>query len=183
MEDKKLVSKILNGEKQAFATFIGNYQRLVMHIIVRMVDDSQDREEIVQDVFVKAFQKIGDFNFQSKLSTWVATIAYRHAVNFLKKNRNWKMVEDLDSVDYNFGVEQKGYEAQDSANFVQQAIDKLPTQYRTILTLYHLDGFSYPEIMEITAMPEGTVKNYLFRARKKLKELLEPYLEQEVLLE
>lgn len=58
----------------------------------------------------------------------------------------------------------------------------LPHQYRLILTLYHLEEMSYPEIVEITKMPEGTVKNYLFRARKKLKELLEPFAEKELLV-
>lgn len=182
MDEKDLVAKITHGDSKAFALLISQYQRLVGHIIFRMVDESMDREELAQDVFVKVFHSIRDFQFQSKLSTWIATIAYRHALNFLKKNKKWKEQTDLEGEELNIGVTDATYEAQDHAEFVRKAVDQLPLPYRTVLTLYHLDGFSYPEIVEIMDMPEGTVKNYLFRARKKLKVLLEPFVEKEVLI-
>ena len=66
--------------------------------------------------------------------------------------------------------------------FVLKLVEKLPVQYRTVLTLYHLEGMTYPEIGEVTRMPEGTVKNYLFRARNLLKDVVKKYLEKEELL-
>lgn len=182
MNEKDLVSKVANGDSKAFAALISQYQRLVGHIIFRMVDETMDREELAQDVFVKVFHNIRDFQFQSKLSTWIATIAYRHTLNFLKKNKKWKGQTDLEGEDMNMAISDETYEARDHAEFVRRAVDRLPLPYRTVLTLYHLDGFSYPEIVEIMEMPEGTVKNYLFRARKKLKVLLEPFVEKEVLI-
>lgn len=181
MDERALVSRIVAGDRRAFSQLISQYQRLVGHVVFRMVDHTMDREEITQDVFVKVFHSIEDFQFQSKLSTWIATIAYRHTLNFLKKNKKWQDHKDLDE-DLNVEIEESTYEAKDQAEFVRKAIEQLPLPYRTVLTLYHLDGFSYPEIVEIMEMPEGTVKNYLFRARKKLKTLLEPFLEKEVLI-
>ncbi len=181
MDEKELVSRIVSGDRRAFSQLISQYQRLVGHIVFRMVDHTMDREELAQDVFVKVFQSIEDFQFQSKLSTWIATIAYRHTLNFLKKNKKWQDHRGLDE-DLDVSIQESTYEAQDQAEFVRKAIEQLPLSYRTVLTLYHLDGFSYPEIVDIMEMPEGTVKNYLFRARKKLKTLLEPFLEQEVLI-
>ncbi len=182
MDDKELVSRVALGEEPAYRLFIKQYERLVMHIVIRIIDNDEDREEVAQDVFVKAIDKIQTFSFQSKLSTWVATIAYRHALNVAKKNKKWKDTEDLDQIAFSVGELDEGFEQQDMNRFVHEAIGQLPLPYRSILTMYHLDGFSYPEIVEMMKMPEGTVKNYLFRARKKLKELLQPYVEKEVLL-
>ena len=67
-----------------------------------------------------------------------------------------------------------------NSEFINQQIEKLPVHYRTVLTLYHLNEFSYLEIEEITGMPEGTVKSYLFRARKLLKEKLEIYIKYQL---
>jgi len=182
MEEKLLVQKVLLGEKSALESFIKQYQRLVGHIVFRIVDGSHEREEVVQDVFLKAYDKLAEFNFQSKLSTWLATIAYRHAINFNKKNKKYNETTDLENANY-VPTQAASYEQKDSNRFILEAVEKLPDPYKAILTLYHLEGFSYQEIVEVLDMPEGTVKNYLFRARKKLKDILTPYLKTETLLE
>ncbi len=129
---------------------------------------------------MKIFNNLDGFKFDSKLSTWIATIAYRMSINFLKKKKRSVYQEDLDKVAFEVGTIDSGYEDVDFARFVNQLILQMPDTYRSIITLFYLDGFSYPEIVEITGMPEGTVKNYLFRARKKLKELSEPYVGKEI---
>ena len=73
-------------------------------------------------------------------------------------------------------------EENDMKAFIHRLIDQLPLNYKTVLTLFYLDGFSYPEIVEVTDMPEGTVKNYIHRARQKLKVLVEQHAEKEVAL-
>ena len=182
MEDKALVAKILAGDRNAFSILIERYHRLVAHMVARLVDDDRDREEVAQDIFVKVYEKIGDFNFESKLSTWIGVIAYRQAVNALKKSKRNREDQDLDHINWNTGFEDLAFENDDYARFINTWIQRLPISYRTVLTLYHLDGMSYQEIVEIMDMPEGTVKNYLFRARRKLRELLETHMAQEVVL-
>lgn len=86
-DDRELVSRILSGETQAFRLLIRQQERLVAHMVGRLIDQHEDREEICQDVFMKVFEKLGDFNFQSQLSTWIATIAYRQAINHLRKRK------------------------------------------------------------------------------------------------
>src|SRR5262245_46870524 len=100
--DKALVEAVLSGNRQALRDFIKRHERLVSHMVARLVDDRNDREELCQDIFLKAYEKLGEFNFQSKLSTWVATIAYRHGVNHLRKRRiKWAdLPEEAD--DWNF---------------------------------------------------------------------------------
>jgi RNA polymerase sigma-70 factor (ECF subfamily) len=185
-DDRALVARVLNGESQGFMLLIRQHEKLVAHMIGRLIKNVEDREELSQDVFVKVYDKLKGFNFQSKLSTWIATIAYRQAINHLRKQRMFfSDIPDEDAFTKSF-VEESNPETvteeKDLDAFVLTLVDKLPTQYRIVLTLYHLEGMTYPEICAVTGMPEGTVKNYLFRARNLLKEKVKKYLGKEELL-
>lgn len=179
MEEKQLVSQVLSGSDSAIRLLISKYERLVIHMVARVVHEDMDREELCQDVFVKVLNKLGGFNFESKLSTWIATIAYRMAVNFAKK----KKLDQVGLDDVSFEVEEVEItEREDTKRFILRLVDQLPLNYKTVLTLFYLDGFSYPEIVEVTGMPEGTVKNYIHRARIKLKKIVEEQARKEVAL-
>ena len=78
-DDQALVARVASGDMQAFRLLIKQHERLVSHMIGRLIDNAEDREELCQDVFLKVHEKLSEFNFQSRLSTWIATIAYRHA--------------------------------------------------------------------------------------------------------
>jgi RNA polymerase sigma factor (sigma-70 family) len=183
--DKALVDAVLSRNRQALRDFIKRHERLVSHMVARLVDDKSDREELCQDIFLRAYEKLSEFNFQSKLSTWVATIAYRHGVNHLRKRKmKWAdLPEEAD--DWNFAEPENlanNIEEDDIEVIIKKNIEQLPPQYKVVLTLYHVDGMNYHEIGEATGMPEGTVKNYLFRARHLLKESVKKYLGQEEIL-
>lgn len=185
-EDHALVSKILGGDMHAFRLLIRQHERLVLHMIGRVVKSEADREELCQDVFLRVHDKLREFSFQSRLSTWIATIAYRQAINHARKQKMMLSdVPDEERFTEQF-VERDNPETivqeEDMTRFVVQLIDQLPVHYKMVITLYHLDGMSYEEIGEITGMPEGTVKNYLFRARHLLKESIKKYIGKEELL-
>lgn len=185
-DDRTLVNRVLNGDMQAFMMLIRQHERLVLHMVGRLVKSEEDREELCQDVFLKVHQKLGEFTFQSKLSTWIATIAYRHAINHLRKKKMFfSEIPEEESFTKRFIEEvnpESVTEEKDLDDFVLKLVEELPPQYKIVLTLYHVDGMSYPEIGEVTRMPEGTVKNYLFRARNLLKEKVKMYLGKEELL-
>ncbi len=183
IDDKALVSQVLSGDRQAFRVLIKQHERLVGHMIARLIGQQEDREELCQDVFLKVYEKLGEFTFQSKLSTWIATIAYRHGINHLRKKKieirelpdeeNYReQFISTENVEENFSDHQLD-------GIVMNLIDQLPPQYKAILTMYHVQEMSYPEMVEITGLPEGTVKNYLFRARQLLKESVKKYLGKE----
>ncbi len=177
-ESGALIDEILGGNKAAFRKLVEQNQRLVSHIIFRMVADRQDREDLCQEVFVRVYRNLREFRREAKLSTWIARIAYNIGLSHIKK-KNIPLVEEtvLDHVesdgDYprmpspHVDVEQKII-----SGLVQDEIERLPVYYKTALTLYHLDGMSYDEIVDIMKVPEGTVKSYIFRGRKMLKERL-----------
>ena len=185
-DDRTLVSRILTGDMQAFVQLIRQHERLVAHMIGRLVKSAEDREELCQDVFLKVHEKLAEFSFQSKLSTWIATIAYRHAINHLRKRKMFfETIPEKEAFSKTF-IESSNPETLaeegDMDRFVLKLVEELPPQYKIVLTLYHLEGMHYPEIAEVTKMPEGTVKNYLFRARNLLKEKVKIYLGKEELL-
>lgn len=184
-EEEIIVRRILEGEERAFQELIRMHERLVYHMISRLVDKEEDREDLCQEVFLKVYRKLPGFRFQSRLSTWIATIAYRLALNHLKKTKK-RRTSELD--DFSYKVEDNNKLADhhlDQNNIRQQVhlmIRQLPEHYRSVLTLYHLEDMPYAEIAQVCDMPEGTVKNYIFRARKLLKEKLEKIYKKEELL-
>jgi len=178
MKEKELIHQICNGNPQAFRFLVKQYERLVFHVAARLLNRQEDLEDICQEVFIKVHQKLPDFRGESKLSTWIATIAYRVSINHLKKKKN---LTDIDDSEREFLHDdmitndhpQDIVEKKELKIFVRKMVDQLPSQYKTVLSLYHLEEMGYKEIVEITGLPEGTVKNYIFRARKLLKELID----------
>jgi RNA polymerase sigma-70 factor (ECF subfamily) len=171
------------------------YQKLVVHIVFRLISRQEDREEICQEVFIKVYQNLSGFKFQSKLSTWIGKIAYTTTINYLRKEKIQGYTEiknssnnienedvycdPIDRIQSDDLNPAETIERQDISKIIHKKIKQLPTPYQTIVTLYHLEQMSYQEIAEIMDLPEGTVKSYLFRGRKKLKESLVQELEGE----
>lgn len=186
IDDRALVRRILEGDMNAFSLLINQNQKLVEHMIGRLVKGQEEKEELCQDVFLKVHEKLGEFSFQSRLSTWIATIAYRHAINHIRKRKMfYSDIPDEENFTSTF-VENETPESltseKDMDAFIFKLIDELPAQYKMVLLLYHVEDMAYSEISEIMTMPDGTVKNYLFRARNMLKEKVKKYLGKEELI-
>ena len=182
-DEKEIIQRILKSELFAFELLVKQYENLVFTVLNRMLRNKEDIEDVCQEVFIKVHKNLKTFQYQSKLSTWIARITYNSAINYLKKNSREGFQDYPKNVD-NFYFTQDNPEEltikNNVSDYVNQLIEQLPIQYKTVITLYHINEFSYQEIEEITGMPEGTVKGYLFRARKLLKEKLEIYLKNEI---
>jgi RNA polymerase sigma factor (sigma-70 family) len=175
MDDYELIKQILNGNTNAFTALVSRYQKLVVHIIGRLIQRQEEVEDVSQEVFIKVYENLGKYRAESKLSTWIATIAYNTGVNYLRKFKgtheiNIDKTKELQFMTDNITAD---YEQIDLHRYIRAQIERLPAHYRTVITLFHLEEFSYQEIEQITGMPEGTVKSYLFRAKALLKEKLE----------
>lgn len=186
-ESRTLIDRIQAGNTEVFRELIDKHQRLVSHIVFRLIDQSEDREDLCQDVFMKVYQNLPRFRHESKLSTWIATIAYNTCINYLQKKKI-PLFDDktpdtitLDDVSGHDSPPDKSAESEDIRVRLVNAIDTLDRRYRAIITLYHLEGMSYAEIADILKLPEGTVKSYLFRARKQLKDRLLLHYQREEL--
>ncbi len=180
--DIHLVEMVLKGNTTSFKYIIANTQGLVIQIVYKMINNQQDREDLIQEVYLKVYNKLSSFRFNSKLSTWIGRIAYNTCINYLEK----KKIPILDlNVDHESDRQEviNGSSSNGLANFtedeifrkertliLQLEVEKLPPIYRTVVTLFHMEELNYKEISKITNLPLGTLKSYLFRARKQLKE-------------
>jgi RNA polymerase sigma-70 factor (ECF subfamily) len=174
MNDAELIKQILNGNMNAFTFLVNRYQKLVVHITGRLIQRQDELEDVCQEVFLKVYQNLGKYRNECKLSTWIATIAYNTSINYLRKFK--KGIEentDDEAALRNWSEHEiNDFEKTDLHRYLRDQIELLPVHYRTVLTLYYLEEFSYPEIVQITGMPEGTIKSYLFRAKALIKEKL-----------
>jgi len=187
--ERETIEKIIAGDTQRFSVVIEQYKRLVYNIAFRMVQNAADREDLCQDIFVKVYRNLSTFQFESKLSTWIAKIAFNTCVNHLKKKRV-PLLHDvapdkffIEEVSDRKKSPDEEMECSDIASKLTREIENLPVVFRTVLTLFHLEQMSYGEIAAVTALPGGTVKSYLFRARKLLRQRLTQQYAQEELWE
>ena len=177
-DEKQLIQDVLNGDRNAFSNLIDRYKRLVSHIVFKIVKTTEDRQDIAQDVFMKVYQNLAEFNGDCKLSSWIGRIAYNASLNHIGKKREqlWEDISPDNSIDClqdNSVLQDEAASNSDMAARMREEISRLPSPYNVIITLYHLDEMTYQEIADITGMPGGTVKSYLFRARRELKKRLE----------
>ncbi len=174
MDDATLIARVRAGNSHAYRFLVDKYRNLVWHLVLRMVSQREDAEDLCQEVFFRVFRDAEKFRGDSKLSTWIGSITYNICVDYLRK-KGREIVVPMESLDPLAG--RKGdqgvstrIDRQELKKMVHRTIASLPLQYRTVVTLYHLEDFSYREIEEATGMPEGTVKSYLNRARGMIRE-------------
>lgn len=183
--DNEIISRVLQGEQNAYAELVSRYQSYVFTLILRMVKSREDAEEIAQDVFVKAYRSLADFRGESKFSTWLYTITNTTSITFLRKKKlevqsldNEKVFEVADSKDSGFRanlIEQKS-----RVNMVNEAIAMLGPDDAEIITLFYKAEQNLEEISRILRLETNTVKVRLHRARARLKEKMEKNFSEEI---
>jgi RNA polymerase sigma factor (sigma-70 family) len=183
-KDGMLVNAVIRGETGAFKELIHNYEKLVNSIVYKMVGQTQDREDICQETFLKVYKNLASFKFQSRLSTWIGNIAFNLCVNYLKKKKTL-LLEDFtqqginkeETETYDISMEVKDHELlpdetlldKERLHLLFKAVEGLNPIERTLLQLFHQEGLSIEEMFSITSIPVNTIKSHLFRARKNLK--------------
>lgn len=183
MNDKDIIEKVLAGQEDLFRHIVDRYKDKVFSIIYSFCGYTSDCEDIAQTVFIKIFYSLNKFKFESSFSTWMYRIVINESINFAKKrktkivslhenfsddNDEQKVIDFIKSDD---NTEQKAIE-REMQKLVQNTLVKLKDNYKIILTLRDIENFSYEEIAQMLNIPVDTVKIRLFRARKKMRELL-----------
>ena len=170
-DDGQLVAIALEGNPDAFATLVERYDRAVYHLAYRTLHDVEEAKDTAQEAFFKAYRSLRTFKPGAKFSTWIFAITYHACCDRLNRRKRYSNEELPERADPSPGPEREAI-AMDEARRLRQAIDALPEKYRTVITLYHLQGRQYEEIAEVLGLPMGTVKTHLFRAKEQLRKLL-----------
>ena len=184
-DDNSIISRVLQGEQQAYADLVKRYQNFVFSICLRYAPAREDAEEIAQDVFIKAYRNLADFRGDAKFSTWLYTIVNTTCITFLRKKKlethsldNEKVFEAADSIDS--GMRANLIEQKSRVAMVNQAIQLLNPDDAEILTLFYKGEQTLDEIAVILAIEPNAAKVRLHRARTRLKDKMETHFADEV---
>jgi RNA polymerase sigma-70 factor (ECF subfamily) len=184
-EEQALVLGAQEGDTRAFAELVEAHQLFAYNVALRAVNNSQDAEDIVQEAFINAWKSISNFRMQSRFKTWLYRIVMNLCYNRLPELRKEAAALDEDVLnlkDSRIPGPADYLEGKEITRFIQRQVRTLPGQYQVMLLLRVQQGCSYAEIAEIMDLPLGTVKTGIFRARKRLRELICEYQEEWVRL-
>ena len=185
--DQLLVERVRTGDKKAFDLLVAKYQRRLMRLVSRIVHDTAEAEDVVQETFIKAYRALRHFRGDSAFYTWLYRIGINTAKNCLVTQGRTPTSTDNDADQaegYADGEQLRDINTPESmlaskqiARTVNAAMDALPFDLRTAIALREIEGLSYEEISEIMACPIGTVRSRIFRAREVIAEKLRPMLD------
>ena len=182
--DQQLITNTLEGDTRAFGTLVEKYQGYVFTIVLRMVKVREEAEEVAQDTFIKAFESLSSFRGESKFSSWLYSIAYRKALDRIRKNKKYKASELLEEITEGeagmFEDALQQLEDRERKEKIQQCIMQLPEVDAALITLYYFEEQSVKEIVAITELSEENIKVKLYRSRKKLYTLLQHFVLPEI---
>lgn len=185
--DQLLVERAQRGDKHAFELLVAKYQRKLVRLISRIVRDSAEVEDVAQEAFIKAYRALPQFRGESAFYTWLYRIGVNTAKNFLvaqgrraptsteKDAEEAETFEDAGQL-RDINTPESILMSRQIAVTVNAAMDKLPEELRTAITLREVEGMSYDEIAELMNCPIGTVRSRIFRAREAIATDLRPLL-------
>ena len=185
--DLELVEQVQKGNKNAFNLLVIRHQNMVMNIVSRYVKNSGDVADVTQEAFIKAYRALPNFRGESAFYTWLYRIAVNSAKNYLTSQGRKPPASDVDAseADYYDGSdalkENNSPERALLSDELQQklftAIDALPEDLRSAITLREIEGLSYEEIATVMECPVGTVRSRIFRAREAIDKVIVPLMQ------
>jgi len=169
--DRLLLQRIVQGDRQAFEELYVNYHRRLARFLMRLAPRYELAEEIINDTFWIVWQKAGQFRGASQVSTWIMGIAYRRALKLLKSERSHHAAEQLDCLDREL-MEDEPAKAKEMQDWIAEGLRELPLEQRMAIELAYGMGYSLEEIADIMNCQITTVKARMYHAREKLRHSL-----------
>lgn len=173
--DEELAIRVQKGDKDAFAVLLEHFERKLLRYGSKFISNRQDIEDIVQDVFVSAYQNIQSFDASQRFSPWIYRIAHNKFVDAIKeKSRTPLVFFDFDTLFSHHVYDESSEtdrEQTEMRKMIDKGLEKIPIKYREILILHYLEELKYKEIAEVLHVPTGTVGIRLKRAKEALKKV------------
>ncbi len=185
-EDQTLVARAQAGDAAAFDDLVVKYSPRLYGLVYNMTSNHEDTNDMLQDVFAKAYRAIKGFRGKSSFYTWIHTIAVNLTLNFLKK-RGRRFHLSLDDVDASIQNDKEFIELTSTSSPVREAdlselqrrlneaMMKLSEEHRAVVTMFHIQGMPHAEISKILGVSEGTVRSRLFYANRQLQNYLDEF--------
>lgn len=170
-DDLELIEKAIDGNMSAFSTIVQRYESMIAKITISMIGNKDDADDIGQEVFIRFYRSMGSFKGDSKLGTYLARVAINLSLNEIKK-RSKKWLTLTSNYDENELSSGENNDSDDIKNIINISLAKLEPEFRSVVVLRHIQGFSTKETSDILKIPQGTVLSRLARGQKKLKEII-----------
>jgi len=176
--DRELVATAVSGLEGSFEELVRRYQRPISAYVYRMIGNYESALDLTQEIFIKVYSSLRRYREEFKFSTWIYKIAHNCAVDHLRRNasREQSLVMGPEGDQYDLPVEsgrpspEQESERKERRVEIESVVRSLPANYRALIILRHSQDLSYEEIVEVTGLPLGTVKNRLFRAREMMRQ-------------
>jgi RNA polymerase sigma-70 factor, ECF subfamily len=176
--DRDLVATATTGVEGSFEELVRRYQRPISAYVYRMVGDYEAALDLTQEIFIKVYGSLARYRSEFKFSTWIYKIAHNSAVDHLRRNagRERSLSSGVEGDQYELPIEsgslspEQESERRERRVEIEAVVRSLPNAYRELIVLRHSQDLTYEEIVEVTGLPLGTVKNRLFRAREMMRQ-------------
>lgn len=176
--DRDLVASAVSGLEGSFEELVRRYQRPISAYVYRMVGDYESALDLTQEIFIKVYNSLRRYRSEFKFSTWIYKIAHNSAVDHLRRTatREQSLISGPEGDQFELPIEsgrlspEQESERKERRNEIESVIRTLPANYRELIILRHSQDLTYEEIVEVTGLPLGTVKNRLFRAREMMRQ-------------
>jgi len=172
LSDEEVVERVRAEDSELYVEIVKRYQQKLYRYLKYLMNNSPEAEDIVQNVFIKAYQNLFDFNTKKKFSSWIYRIAHNEGINFIRARKKRKQIslEDLDFplVDNRNSVHEH-LTRKEIQRYVKECLNELEPKYREPLILYYFDDKSYREISDILRIPVKTIGTFIFRGKKIMK--------------
>jgi RNA polymerase sigma-70 factor (ECF subfamily) len=172
--DQQLVRSVLDGDSEAFAGLLAGYQNLVASVAWRYGVRRDEIEDVVSEIFIKAYRNLHRYRPEHPFSTWLYRLAANHVVDHGRRGRKERgRVEMPEQLTDPSPTASEGLEGRERATLVRAALDEVQPRYREALFLVYVEGLKVEETASLLGLPQGTVKTRLMRGRKALRRVLE----------
>lgn len=173
--DTQLARRVQQGDSAAFDTIVTRHMQRAFAVAMRLLDQREDAEDLVQDAFIAALEKIDTYDHEREFAPWFYRILVNRCLNARKSRSRRSTFELGDDAASSGASPLLETERSELRTHLKQALDVLPERQRTIVTLFDIEGFTSPEVAEILGISDGTVRWHLHQARRVLREALEPF--------
>jgi RNA polymerase sigma-70 factor (ECF subfamily) len=178
VSDRELVATAVSGFDGSFEELVRRYQRPISAYVYRMVGNYESALDLTQEIFIKVYNSLRRYRAEFKFSTWIYKIAHNAAVDHLRRSatREQSLVAGPEGDTFDLPIEssrltpEQESERRERRVEIESVVRSLPANYRELIILRHSQDLSYEEIVEVTGLPLGTVKNRLFRAREMMRQ-------------
>jgi RNA polymerase sigma-70 factor, ECF subfamily len=175
--DINLVEETLRGSLGAYETLIRRHERRIFYVGLKFHKNYEDAEDFTQEVFLKAYEKLGTFSRNVPFSAWLYRIGYNHGINRISRKQTFELPDETaEQIPDLSAVPEAQLVREEERGVVGRILERLPEMYTMVIKMRFFDDLSYAEIAEIIGKPVNTIKSHIFRAKELVKQAFEKYL-------